>query len=176
MDVDHAHHSEGTFSMKLPLVILSLCTIGAGFIPFAKGVTADGRPMETHLSLLFSLAPVGLAVIAILVAANLYKTANEKPAKMAAAFGAFYKTASRKFYIDELYLFITRRILFNLIGRPAAWVDRNVFDGIVNGAGYVTAWTAQLIRGLQSGSVQNYALVFFSGVAAMAILFIYLWK
>jgi NADH-quinone oxidoreductase subunit L len=173
---DDGHHGEGTFSMKLPLIILSLCTIIAGFIPFAGGVTADGKPMDTHFSLQFSLAPVGLAVLAIFLAASFYKTANEKPARLAAGFGPLYRTAAQKFYIDEIYLFITRRVLFNLVGRPAAWIDRNIIDGAINATGYVTARTAQTIRGLQSGSVQNYALLFFCGVAALAVLFIYLWK
>jgi NADH-quinone oxidoreductase subunit L len=120
--------------------------------------------------------PVAFSVLAILLAASFYKTANEKPAKMAAAFSAFHKTASRKFYIDEIYQFVTHKIIFNLVGRPAAWFDHNVIDGMMNGLGYVTARTSHVIRGLQSGSVQNYALAFFSGVAALAILFIYLWK
>ncbi len=171
-----AHHPEGSLPMKLPLVVLSVCTIVAGFLPFAKAVTADGRPMDTHFSVLFSLAPVALAVAAILFAASLYKTASEKPAKLAASFGSLYKTALQKFYIDEIYLFVTRRVLFNLVGRPAAWIDRKIIDGAINGVGFVTARTAQLIRGLQSGSVQNYTLAFFGGVAALAVLFIYLWK
>jgi NADH-quinone oxidoreductase subunit L len=43
--------------------------------------------------------------------------------------GWSYKTAYRKFYIDEIYLFITKKIIFNLVGRPAAWIDRNIVDG-----------------------------------------------
>ena len=50
------------------------------------------------------------------------------------ALGGLYKAAYRKFYIDEIYLFITQKIIFNLIGRPAAWIDRNIVDGMMNGA------------------------------------------
>ena len=162
--------------MKLPLVILSLCAVGAGSVPFAKFVTADGAPLQTHMDILFSLAPVALAVLAILLAANLYKTENEKPGKIAASLGVFYAAAKKKFYIDEAYLFITKKVLFNLVGRPAAWIDRNVIDGMMNGIAYVTASTSNLIKGVQSGRVQNYFLYFFAGVAGLVILYVYLWK
>ncbi|HEU4901825.1 MAG TPA: NADH-quinone oxidoreductase subunit L, partial [Flavisolibacter sp.] len=163
----HADHGEGTFSMKLPLLILAVCALFAGFVPFASFVTSDGSPLETHLNIVFSVAPVALAVLAILLAANLYKTENEKPARLAAALGGFYTVAKRKFYIDELYLFITKKVIFNLIGRPAAWIDRNVVDGMMNGLAYVTASTSNLIKGVQSGRVQNYALYFFAGIASL---------
>jgi NADH-quinone oxidoreductase subunit L len=172
----HTHHGEGTFSMKLPLVILSVCAVAAGFVPFANFITADGAPLETHMNMVFSIAPVALAVLAILVAANLYKTENERPARIAAALGGFYTAAKRKFYVDEVYLFITKKVLFNLVGRPAAWIDRNIVDGMMNGLASVTASTSNLIKGVQSGRVQNYALYFFSGIAGLVILYVYLWK
>jgi NADH-quinone oxidoreductase subunit L len=128
------------------------------------------------MNLLFSIAPVALVLIAIAIAAGLYKKENETPARIAAAFGGFYKAVVRKFYIDEIYLFITRKIIFNLIGRPAAWIDKNIVDGFMNGLAYITATTSNMIKGIQSGRVQNYALYFFSGIAGLAILFIYLWK
>jgi len=171
-----AHHGEGSLSMKVPLIILTLCSILAGFVPFSKLITTDGIPLEEHMNLLFSIAPVGLAVLAILIAANLYKKENTRPQKLSQSLGTLYIAAKRKFYIDEVYLFITQKIVFNLIGRPAAWIDRNIIDGSVNLLATVTGKTSQRIKGLQSGSVQNYALYFFSGIAALAVIFIYLWK
>ena len=171
-----ASHADGSASMKWPLIILSICSIGAGFVPFSGLVTSDGAPLETHMNLLFSIAPVALVLIAIAIAAGLYKKENEKPAKIASSLGGFYKAVVRKFYIDEIYLFITKNIVFNLIGRPAAWIDKNIVDGFMNGLGYVTAATSNVIKGVQSGKVQSYALYFFGGIAGLAILFIYLWK
>jgi NADH-quinone oxidoreductase subunit L len=169
-------HHEATLSMKVPLIILSVCAICAGFVPFSKLVTADGLPLETHLNILFSVTPVALSIIAILFAAKLYKTENERPAKIALSLGTFYKAITNKFYIDEVYLFVTKKIVFNLIARPAAWIDRNVIDGCINGMAYVTAKTSNVIKGVQSGKVQNYALYFFGGIAGLAVMFIYWWK
>ncbi len=170
------HHNEGTLSMKLPLIILAVCTVGAGFIPFSKLVTANGTPLQTQLDVMFSIAPVLLSTLAILLAAWLYKTENEKPAIIAVSMGAFYNATAKKFYIDELYLFVTKKIIFNLIGRPAAWIDRNIIDGCVNGLANVTGTTSNIIKVVQSGKVQSYALYFFGGIAGLAIIFIYLWK
>ncbi|HEY0678530.1 MAG TPA: NADH-quinone oxidoreductase subunit L [Chitinophagaceae bacterium] len=172
----HADHGEGTFSMKLPLVILALCTIGAGFVPFSQFITSDGAPLATHLNLVFSIAPVALALLAILFAARLYKSENERPARLASSLGGFYRMAKQKFYIDEIYLFITDKIIFNLVGRPAAWIDRNIVDGMMNGLGWVTTTSSNVIKGLQSGRIQSYALYFFAGIAGLAVLFIYFWK
>ena len=173
---EKAHHGEGTWSMRIPLIILTVCSILAGFVPFSHLITTDGNSCEEHLNLLFSIAPVGLAVLAILVAAKLYKKENARPAEWAKSLGSFYTTAKRKFYIDELYLFLTQKVIFNFIGRPAAWIDRHIIDGSVNLMATVTGKTSQKIKGFQSGSVQNYALYFFSGIAALAVIFIYLWK
>jgi len=172
----HETHHEGTVSMKIPLIILAVCTIGVGFIPFAKLVTADGAALETHIDILFSLAPVGLTLIAILIAARLYKQQNEGPQKIADALGVFYRVVSRKFYMDELYLFITKKIIFPLIGKPIAWIDRNIVDGCMNALAAITVKISGWIKGMQSGKVQGYALYFFGGVTLLAILFIYVWK
>ena len=111
--------------MKLPLLILTACAIGVGFIPFSQFITSDGLALETHIDLVFSIAPVALSIIAILLSASFYKTQNAKSDKAVALFGGFYSAAYKKFYVDELYLFITKKIVFPLIdwttyclGRP----------------------------------------------------------
>ena len=177
-DRGEAHHTqgEGSLTMKLPLLILAAMSVVAGFVPFSKFITSDGAALEATLNILFSVAPVLFAVAGILLAAWLYKTANEKPVRLAASMGGLYKSAYKKFYIDEVYLFITKRIIFNCIARPAAWIDRNIVDGLMNGIARLTASISTLIRGMQSGKIQNYTLYFFGGIAGLALMVIYLWK
>jgi NADH-quinone oxidoreductase subunit L len=138
--------------MKLPLVILAIGTLLVGFIPFSNFISSDGKAFASEMHLTFSIVPVAIAIIGI------------------------YKTAYRKFYIDEVYLFITKKIIFNLVGRPAAWVDRNIVDGTVNGIAWTTGRISVLIKGVQSGRVQSYALYFFGGIVVLVIVFLYLWK
>ncbi|HEY1869932.1 MAG TPA: NADH-quinone oxidoreductase subunit L, partial [Chitinophagaceae bacterium] len=171
-----SHHGEGSLSMKIPLVVLTICTIASGFVPFASFVTSDGIPLATHIDIIFSILSVGLAVIAILFAARLYYRQNELPDKMASSLGTLYHAAYGKFYIDEIYLFITQKIIFNLVGKPAAWIDKHIVDGFMNLLATITEKISALIKGLQSGKVQAYALYFFGGIAGLAVLFIYLWK
>ena len=132
--------------------------------------------MESHFHLQFSIAPVALGLAGIFTAMWLYKKQNNKPEKLAASFNGLYKAAYHKFYIDEIYLFITKKVLFNLIGRPAAWFDRNVVDGLVNFSGNATEFVSEKIKKMQSGKVQQYAIYFIGGVIVLAAVFIYIWK
>lgn len=168
----HAHHGEGTISMKVPLVILAVCSALAGFIPFGEFVTANGVGLETHFNLVFAVAPVALAAIGIFAAGALYKKPSGRPAAIAASMGALYRAAYKKFYIDEIYIFITKKIIFNLVGRPAAWIDRHIVDGFMNLLAITTAGIAERIKGLQSGRLQSYAFYFFIGVAGLVVVFV----
>jgi len=168
-------HREAPFTMKLPLVILSLGAVFAGFVPFSSLVTYDGTPQEGHGIGLFAVFPVTVAAIGLGIAAYLYRTASDRPERAASALKGLYRFAYHKFYIDEVYLFITKKIIFNFIGRPAAWIDRKIVDGLMNGLAAVTAWVSAAIKRLQSGKVQDYALYFFAGITGLAILFIYIY-
>jgi len=172
----HNDHGEGTFSMKLPLIFLAVCTIGVGFIPFGHFVSTDGKVLETPFHLMFSIAPVAIGLAGIGIAMYLFLYENECPEKYSKKLGGFYRAAHRKFYIDEVYLFITKKVVFNLIGRPAVWIDRNIVDGLMNGIAATTAKVSGLIKGIQSGKIQNYTLYFFAGIGSLLIVFIYLWK
>jgi len=172
----HNHHGEGPFSMKLPLVILAILSVLAGFIPFGEYVSSDKTALQSHFDPMFSIAPVAFGVIGILLAMWMYKKESLKAEKISQSFGGLYKAAYKKFYIDEIYLFITQKIIFNLIGRPAAWIDKNIVDGLMNGVANTTASVSGFIKGIQSGKVQSYAIYFFGGIVALAVVFLYLWK
>lgn len=170
------HKSEGGFAMMLPLVLLAVGAAAAGFIPFGHFVSADGTRLETEFHLMFSIAPVALGLAGIFTAMWMYKKENSSPNKVAALLSGLYKAAYHKFYIDEIYLFITQKIIFNLIGRPAAWFDKNVVDGMVNATGNSTQLISEKIKRFQSGKVQQYAIYFLASVIVLALLFIYWWK
>ncbi|MBP8918005.1 MAG: NADH-quinone oxidoreductase subunit L, partial [Chitinophagales bacterium] len=170
------HHSEGTFTMKLPLIVLSTLSILTGFIPFGNFVSSDRTVLHGHFDIVFSIAPVLIGLLGIFIAYNFYQKQSDRPAKIAASAGGLYKAAYQKFYIDEIYTFITKKIVFNLIGRPAAWFDRNIVDGFINLTGNTTTKISSMIKGLQSGKVQGYAMYFFGGVLVLTLVFIYCLK
>jgi NADH-quinone oxidoreductase subunit L len=159
----------------IPLVILAIGAIFAGFVPFSHFVTADGVPVATHLELTSALLPVSVALAGILLAGFLYARPNDAPDRIARALGGFYQFVYHKFYIDEVYLFVTKKVIFPLVGRPAAWIDRNIVDGFMNALAGVTAMISGWIKGFQSGKLQDYVLYFFLGIAGLVVLFIYIY-
>ena len=162
--------------MMFPLILLAIGSATAGFIPFGNFISSDGAPLVSHFNLQMSVAPVALGLTGIFVAMWLYKKQNTRPDKIAASINGLYKAAWNKFYFDELYLFITKKILFNLVAKPAAWFDKNIVDGLINLTGNTTLSVSKKIRGLQSGKVQQYAVYFLVAAIVMAVLFIYWWK
>ncbi|MDB5284965.1 MAG: nuoL [Bacteroidota bacterium] len=172
----HDDHGEGPMTMKLPLIILGLMALIAGFVPFSHFVTSDGQMLETEMHIVFSVAPVFLALTGILIAFRLYKSENPGAEKIASAFGGLYEWALHKFYIDEIYLFVTKKIIFNLIGKPSAWIDRNIVDGGVNLSADLTGDTSDLIKDWQSGKLQKYAIWFFAGAMGLVVVFMYVWR
>ena len=170
---DSHGHPEGGLAMTAPLILLALGSAGAGFIPFGSLVSTDGKAIESSISPLFSLAPVALGLTGIVLAGWLYRIQNDRPARLASSFKGFYRACYHKFYIDEVYLFITKKVIFNAIGRPAAWFDRNVADGLVNFTGSAALVISEKIKKIQSGRVQQYALYFLTGLLILAAFFIY---
>ncbi len=169
------HHGEGNGFIRLPLLLLAIMSIAGGFVPFANYVTSDNIPSQSEFHLLFSIAPVALALTGILIAYKFYYRESSKPAKVASTLKGLYKTSYNKFYIDEVYFYFTKSVLFNMVGRFAAWFDRTVVDGSMNGIAYITCLISELIRGFQSGKVQNYALYFLGGIICISVYLIYWW-
>lgn len=167
------HHGEGTWTMILPLIVLSLGAIFAGYIPFGEFVSVDGKPLHGHTDLAFSIIPVVLGIGGILIAMALYKKENNRSDKLAAAMGVGYRWAYRKFFIDEIYLFVTKKMLFQVIATSAAWVDQHIINGFVNKTGDTAIWVSEKIKGIQSGKVQAYGMYFLGGIVLLLVYFIY---
>jgi NADH-quinone oxidoreductase subunit L len=171
------HHTphESPLSMSVPLMILAFLSITVGFIPFSEFVTADKMGFEAHLNYPLAAVAVGVGAVGIILSWIFYKKENDLAQKFANFFGVLYKWASNKFYFDEIYLFVTKKIIFNSIAAPIAKFDKKIVDGTMEGIGNKTVLLAQKIKGLQSGRVQDYALFFVGGIVVITMVFIYLW-
>jgi len=90
-------------------------------------------------------------------------------------FGAFYQWTFHKFYFDEIYLFITKKIIFGILAAAIAWFDKYVVDAFMIGVGNVTMAFSNQIKGIQSGKVQDYAMAFVGGVVVLAMVVFYIW-
>ena len=173
----HYHHEphESPLVMTIPLMILATMAALAGYIPFHDLVTSDGKAFETVFQwniaipvTLFAFCGIGLAFV-------MYYKESPIADRVSKALGGFYTAAYHKFYMDEVYLFVTKKIMFGMVSRPIAWFDRHVIDATMNGIASVTVFTSNSIKGLQSGQLQKYGFVFVSGAVLLAVVFMLLW-
>jgi NADH-quinone oxidoreductase subunit L len=162
--------------MTIPLIILAIGSVFTGFIPFNELVTTDGKAFEAHIDYTIAIPSVLVALAGIGIALVMYKKESLIPARMATTFKYSYKWAYNKFYFDELYLFVTKKIIFRYISEPIAWFDRHIIDGAMNSIAAIAQNISFRIRDFQSGQIQKYAFVFISGVILLAVVFIYLWR
>ncbi len=158
----------------------------------AAGLSHAGELLLMGVSVL-------IGVIGIAVAYRFYVRRPEIAATLKARFAGPHRVLTNKYYVDELYgATVIRGTMASANG---LWTfDRNVVDGAVNGSGTVTRVTAWLsglfdkyfvdglvnlvgsilqessfiFRRLQTGLIQNYALLMLFGVFAFVSLYLVL--
>ena len=112
------HESPG--SMTFPLIVLAVLSVITGYIHFSEFVTADHKSFETHLNYPLAAVAVGVGILGIAIAYLFYKKQSDYPNKVAQTAGSLYQWAYDKFYFDELYMFVTKQIIFKRISAPFA--------------------------------------------------------
>lgn len=168
----HAHHTphESPLAMTFPLIFLAAVTSVAGFIPFGTLVSSNGEAYHIHLDATVAVTSVLIAILSIAIATWMYARSSQPVAdKLGKRFKGLHTAASHRFYIDEVYQFVTHKIIFRCISTPIAWFDRHVVDGFFDFLAWGTHATSDEIRDFQSGQVQQYAFVFLLGTLALIV-------
>ena len=70
--------------------------------------------------------------------------------------------------MDNVYQFITHKIIFGCISKPIAWFDRHIIDGTMDMFATVTNAVAEKIKGFQSGKLQMYVWIYIVGAMLLA--------
>ena len=169
----HAAHTphEAPATMTVPLVILAAVTLCAGWIPFGEFVSSDGTAYHIHIDWTVAAISLCVATAGIAIATWMYMREDRKVADgLASRFSGLHKAAYHRFYIDEVYQFITHRIIFACISTPVAWFDRHVVDGFMNMLATVSNKLSYAIRYMQSGNVQKYGIWFLGGALGITII------
>lgn len=169
----HAKHTphEAPLTMTFPLIFLAAVTCVAGFIPFGNGVSADGQIYDIHLDWNVAGTSIVIAVASILLATYMYMGERQPKADaLAEKFSNLHRWAYKRFYLDEVYQYITHRIIFARISKPIAWFDHHCIDGFFNFLAWGTHAISFKIRNFQSGSIQKYAFVFLLGTLALLVI------
>jgi NADH-quinone oxidoreductase subunit L len=210
-----AHIHESPKSMTVPLSLLAIGSVLAGWLGTPKlwHLPESFRTFELWLEPVFASVAheaghegahdtsmewllmglsVAIAIVAIGVARYLYHMKPEIPDRIQASFAPLHKVLYNKWYVDEIYDFLFVNGLSKRGGLLLGAFDRNVVDGGVNGAGWLTRfsskvsiwWDTWIVDGLvrftsffvkmlsypvcilQTGRVQAYALFVVVGAIA----------
>ena len=169
----HAAHvpHESPLAMTFPLMFLAAVTLVAGFIPFGHFVSSNGELYDIHLDWSVAATSIVVAVLSIALATWMYAREKQPVADaLACRFATLHRAAYRRFYMDELWLFVTKKIIFRCISTPLAWFDRHVIDQFMN----FMAWGAQAsgeeLQPIQSGKIQSYTMWFLIGVIVLTLV------
>ena len=180
----HAHHTphEAPLTMTIPLIVLCVITVGvgiyttlAGFLgwggSFGSFVTASGQDYTIHFDMQVALTSTVIAIISIALATYIYKGESQPIAdRLYKTFPRLHRAAYKRFYMDEVYQFVTHKIIFNLVSKPIAWFDRRVIDGTMNFMAWGTQEAGETIRPWQSGDVRQYVIWFLTGSVAISLI------
>jgi len=170
------HPKESPAVMTIPLIILAVFATVGGLIG-----TPWGDLWGRYIHFGTYVAPVAnwplmigdtlLGALGIFTAWVFYCKDEEKVKAKALAkqFNGLYTLLYNKYYIDEIYMWFNHTMVDG-VGRLLYLFDIYVVDGIVNGFGAFTLAAGAGLRVFQTGRLQNYALVFFLGVLAVAVL------
>jgi NADH-quinone oxidoreductase subunit L len=180
------HPHESPLVMTIPLMILALLSITAGFIGMPgmeKNIhtflSPEAHAGEASLNMNVAVSSNLVALAGIALASLIYFFKVISAARLRSATGVFYTLLKNKYYIDEFYMFLIRHVVF-VISRVIAWFDRHIVDGAVNLAAFLCRWSGNTLRYSISGEVQRYALIIFGGlVAALLALLLFapdLWR
>jgi NADH-quinone oxidoreductase subunit L len=165
-----AHAHEAPAVMLAPLVLLALGSIGAGWVPFATFVGLPGAEAHESIDYAIAIPATAAGLLGIGLAFFLYAKGGARARAGAAAMGGAYRVIKRKFYVDELYAFVTQRVIFGFVARPIAWFDRHAVDGMVNLSGWTTRWGGRLFGRLHGGKVQVYGVWLVGGTLFLLLI------
>ena len=169
----HAHHTphESPLTMTFPLMFLAAVTLVAGFIPFGHFVSSNGESYDIHLNTQVAVTSIVVAVVAILLATWMYAREKQPVAEqLASRFSTLHRAAYKRFYMDEIWLFVTKRIIFRCVSTPLAWFDRHVIDQFMNFMAWSTHAAGETVQPIQSGKIQSYTMWFLGGIILLTLI------
>jgi len=183
---EQRHHlHESPASMTLPLIVLAVLSVVGGFMGapmfVGKHYLADYlAPIFTYskqlLPAAFNTEPehntelmlmgisVLVAVVGIVLAYVMYVARAQRPAEDDASRSAPENLVYHKYYVDELYNNLIVKPVMALSTGLYKFVENGIIDPIANGVGRVTLAGGQLLRNVQTGSVETYLILMVLGI------------
>ena len=112
-----------------------------------------------------------IAILSICLATYIYKGESQPIAdRLYKQFPRLHRAAYKRFYMDEVWMYFTHKIVFRLFSHPIAWFDRHVVDGTFNFMAWGANEAGESLRPWQSGDVRQYAVWFLTGSVALSLV------
>ncbi|MBH0201755.1 MAG: NADH-quinone oxidoreductase subunit L [Nitrospira sp.] len=174
VDPHHADHvHEPSQTMTTPLLILALFSILTGYLgipSFLEPMFATGNEATAHhgsAGFVIMIAATAMGLIGIAAAYYVYVLNPDLPERLARQWGSLYRGSLNKWYVDEAYDRLFVRPTHAAASELWKRVDVQVIDGTVNGIARVITWGGWLLRLVQSGETQHYALAMAVGIVVL---------
>jgi NADH-quinone oxidoreductase subunit L len=162
VDPHHAQHiHEPSSTMTIPLIILAILSIAAGYLGISGFLNPVFGETEEHhgavpmvimgLATIIGLAGIGAAYF-------IYVQSPWLADRLANQWRQVYQLSLNKWYVDEAYDRTVVEPTFRMADRMWARIDVGMIDGAVNGVARAIAWWSWFMRLFQSGQTQHYAL------------------
>jgi NADH-quinone oxidoreductase subunit L len=177
----HAHESPPV--MTVPLIVLAAGAVGVGFVvgplthwfpDFLRDFWAARDPVrlpvaEEHgVNWPLLLGSTVFALGGIAVAWWMYVRQPDVPGKLEKAMPGAYEMSRNRFYLDELYdIFVVKPL--SGLAQFCRVFDAYVVDGLVDLVGQLPRGLGAVLRPVQNGLVQFYALLMILGVAGFLL-------
>ncbi|NGZ03198.1 MAG: NADH-quinone oxidoreductase subunit L, partial [Nitrospira sp. WS238] len=174
VDPHHASHiHEPSQTMTRPLLILAGLSILTGYfgIPsFLEPVFSTQHEAVVHHgedASMIMLAATAMGFVGIAAAYAVYVLKPDLPERLAGLSKSLYQASLNKWYVDELYDYLLVRPTLKMASELWKRVDVNLIDGAVNGLARAITWGGWILRLIQSGQTQHYALGMALGIVIL---------
>jgi NADH-quinone oxidoreductase subunit L len=133
----------------------------------AKHLPLVGVKLQLHEGVVMVASSL-IAIVSFFAGVKLFQKAFFLTDLLGGA--GWHKVLANKYYIDELYDAIIVRPIRKLSDISGMIIDRQIFDGAVNGIGRGVRYLGSSMRILQTGDVQTYAFMMLAGLLFAAVL------
>ena len=159
---------ESPLIMTLPMAALAILALTGGWLG-SKYLLAFLDPAAAGAEIspeAFRLTMISVVTALAGIASGFFFTIPAISDALARRFGIAREVVRNKFYVDEIYAFAVIRPLKWLADKACfGFLDAGLIDGLlVNGAARLTYRTGAVLRNLQTGNAQAYALTFTGGL------------
>jgi NADH-quinone oxidoreductase subunit L len=197
----HPHESPRVMTGPLVFLAAATCTVGLlGFAPtgapFLDWVFFGPAPHEAIFDSTVAVLSIAAVIVGLVLGFLVYRRYAERDP--ITKLGPAYTLLEHKYYLDDVYWYgiirpvrdnvsaavywVNQNVLDGVVNGAAAtargfsrltmWFDRNVIDGAVNGLANLTGESGGLLKYLQSGNVQWYAVGLFAGAFLLTAVFV----